>query len=118
MALRCFPSRYYSQLKNIFVIATFPSAHFDKIDPLLSKIVDDINSSGTQTSTGTILFKFAGLVGDNLGLNQLLGFVESFSANHYCRICRCHKKDMRSMIKENVQLLRTEENYADDFGRK
>ena len=28
------------------------------------------------------------LTGDNLGLNGMLGFVESFTANYPCRLCK------------------------------
>lgn len=63
------------------------------------------------------------ILGDNLGLNTLLGFSESFSSNYYCRICRCDKKQAAFDIFDNKTLLRNVTNYAidadnTDFGVK
>jgi hypothetical protein len=51
------------------------------------------------------------VLGDNLGLNQLLGFVESFSATHYCRFCILSKDECRVEIFENIDKLRDVESY-------
>ncbi|KAG8177494.1 hypothetical protein JTE90_008678 [Oedothorax gibbosus] len=47
--------------------------------------------------------------GDNLGLNKLLGLVESFSANYCCRFCVVHKHAMHTMTQEESGLLRTKD---------
>lgn len=54
------------------------------------------------------------LLGDNLGLNDLLGFSKSLSANFCCRVCRVSKLEMTSQSEENVELLRTVLNYEED----
>ena len=41
------------------------------------------------------------ILGDNLGLNSVLGFIESFNANFYCRLCKTHKDDAQCEIVEN-----------------
>ncbi|GFT73293.1 uncharacterized protein LOC106175700 [Trichonephila clavipes] len=46
------------------------------------------------------------ILGDNLGLNKLFGFVECFSANFCCRFCLVHKNEMHKMFKEDNSLLR------------
>lgn len=46
------------------------------------------------------------LLSDNLGSNQILSFVESFSANYYCRFCTFHKTMLQEMCEENEELLR------------
>lgn len=46
------------------------------------------------------------VIGDNLALNKLFGFVESSSANYCCRFCLVHKSAMHNMTRENVSLLR------------
>lgn len=38
-----------------------------------------------------IYFALGLLLGDNLGLNGMLGFVESFNAYHSCRLCTTSK---------------------------
>jgi hypothetical protein len=54
------------------------------------------------------------VLGDNLGLNSILGFVESFSANHYCRICYSHKTSLQKMLFESTEYHRNAENYKLD----
>lgn len=38
-----------------------------------------------------IYLSLALLLGDNLGLNQMLGFVQSFRANYFCRFCKTNR---------------------------
>lgn len=38
-----------------------------------------------------IYFTLGLVLGDNLGLNSILGFVEIFSPNFYCRVCSQHR---------------------------
>ena len=58
------------------------------------------------------------VTGDNLGLNSILGFVESFSANYYCRMCLIDKASAQTVFSENdprVTLrtkLTNEEHYS------
>lgn len=51
------------------------------------------------------------VVGDNLRLNKLLGFVESFSANFCCRFCLAKKNVLHKMVKEDVGLLRNKAEH-------
>lgn len=41
------------------------------------------------------------MLGDNLGLNSILGFVESFRANCYCRLCTLSRNDIQSAFIES-----------------
>lgn len=54
------------------------------------------------------------VIGDNLGLNGILGFVESFSATHFCRICYAGPSKTRVMTKEDTTELRSKEEYEKD----
>jgi len=54
------------------------------------------------------------LLGDNLGLNDLLGFNKSFSANFCCRACRSPKLEMAFQFEKDIELLRTVSNYEED----
>jgi len=38
------------------------------------------------------------VTGDNLALNSLLGFVESFSATYFCRFCLTNKEEIQSVF--------------------
>lgn len=40
----------------------------------------------------TILFKLALIIGDNLGLNSILGFTTSFNSDIFCRFCKVTKQ--------------------------
>lgn len=51
------------------------------------------------------------ILGDNLGLNTLLGFQESFSANSFCRFCKCLKSETQTLN----STLRNKTNYTDDL---
>lgn len=51
---------------------------------------------------------------DNLGGNGLYGFVESFNARFYCRICSCHKDECQEMTRGKKTNLRTVNQYNQD----
>ncbi|KAF7993757.1 hypothetical protein HCN44_010352 [Aphidius gifuensis] len=51
------------------------------------------------------------IVGDNLGLNQLLGFSTSFRAQYFCRICTVNSADAKILVSEKKSLLRNRINY-------
>ena len=54
------------------------------------------------------------MLGDNLGLNGCYGFIESYTANFYCRICKASSEQCKKMVEEHVSLLRNRLNYAID----
>lgn len=51
------------------------------------------------------------LTGDNLFLNSILGYVESFSANYPCRHCLVEKRDFSTTFVEDSTKVRTCDNY-------
>lgn len=61
-----------------------------------------------------VYFKLMLVVGDNLGLNSILGFEESFNATYFCRFCRVSKDETKTKCLQNSSMLRTTENYCDD----
>ncbi|XP_065640489.1 uncharacterized protein LOC136073064 [Hydra vulgaris] len=54
------------------------------------------------------------IIGNNLGLNGVLGYVESFTATYPCRICKIKRKNFDCTFVESVELLRTKECYDYD----
>lgn len=50
------------------------------------------------------------MLGDNLGLNSILGFIESFSATHYCRSCCSPKSELQKTTFESSESLRNPVN--------
>lgn len=62
-----------------------------------------------------VYFRLCLVLGDNLGLNSIFGFVESFSANYYCRMCHIFSTVSKTLTKEDPTLLRTKESYEKDL---
>ena len=60
-------------------------------------------------------FKLAGVIGDNLAIHTILGFIKSFSANYPCRFCQIYSKDINSTFTENSFLVRTPQSYNDNI---
>lgn len=59
------------------------------------------------------------VLGDNnLALNSIFGYVSSFSANYYCRICRSYKRDMEQMCGESEISIRDVQNYEMDHAQQ
>jgi hypothetical protein len=66
----------------------------------------------------TVFVVLVQVTGDNLGLNGVLGFVESFSAGYPCRLCKLHRDDFSTQIMECDNLLRNRESYAIDIEQR
>ncbi|KAJ8050359.1 hypothetical protein HOLleu_03535 [Holothuria leucospilota] len=62
-----------------------------------------------------VIPKLFQVVGDNLGVHSLLGYVTSFTANYYCRYCKGHRSDLQKLVAEDQSLLRNKENYSGDI---
>ena len=55
------------------------------------------------------------ITGDNLGIHQICGLVESFSANYSCRVCKIHREELRSQTVQDPNLLRKSSDYEKDL---
>ena len=55
------------------------------------------------------------ILGNNLGVHSLLGFVERFTANHPCRACKIHKNSIQQNSSLDTKLLCNKENYEIDL---
>lgn len=62
----------------------------------------------------TVYFATTLISGDNLGMNSLLGFIESFSNTIFCRICYILPEDSKKLVAEDESLLRTVDKYEED----
>lgn len=81
---------------------------------ILKELEDDgltIDLEGTKI---TIYFVLARIIGDNLGLNEILGFSTSFNAMKYCRICTLNKNQTKQNIHPSKEDIRTIEGYESD----
>lgn len=118
-----FPSSVSSKLQNIFVNTLCYAK--DRSDfgnaKVFHKIVNELNdlrengmSLNIQGKTETVYFQLSLLLGDNLGLNALLGFFESFNSKCPCRVCKAFIDDIKTMTKEDPTLIRKKEDYEKD----
>ncbi|XP_066590791.1 uncharacterized protein [Prorops nasuta] len=124
ISLPFLPPVFRSQLQNIFLLQI---AHSDDIKQYSSKIVyrriiEELNSLATngvliETNGNTlhILFQLTLIVGDNLGLNSILGFTKSFNSNYFCRFCTETKVNSTKSCKVNSSLLRNKIKYEIDI---
>lgn len=118
-SLRCFPPIFYSKLGNIYLYAVVPSkaTEYKYMNQIVSNLTQEINylqTNGIEIKKNCYKFKLVGLIGDNLGQHQVLGFSGSFAANYPCRVCRATKQECKNMCKENSEILRNRTNYTED----
>ncbi|KAJ8018321.1 hypothetical protein HOLleu_43753 [Holothuria leucospilota] len=120
----CLPRKYQSRLENILLTALVTSALITKhgINSVVKVIKEEvqslsntclnINGDGFNGLVRPVLFQ---VVGDNLGIHTMLGFVRGFTANYFCRFCRGHRTILQKQTVEDSSLLRTAANYAADL---
>jgi len=102
LSLRNVKPVFNSRLNSIHILAAFNSLDrslygFRKI---LAPIIADLKELEKEVDLtlrdGTVVHKrgtVVQVIDNNLGLHQLCGFVESFSAKHFCRFCMIDKVD-------------------------
>lgn len=122
----CLPDHMASKLQNIYTGMLLFSE--DRKQFGNSRVFTPfINCLNTLESEGIFLdseiegYKVVKLVpvlvlGDNLGLNTILGFSESFQSNFFCRFCKMKRYDTQKYCEENLSLLRNYINYEGDVG--
>lgn len=117
------PNHHLSKLNNIFIACLFKSKDQSTFGnrAVLSKLIEKIKSlerdgiSLEIDGTNVRVYFVLGLViGDNLGLNTILGFTKSFNSHFYCRACKRNKFEMQKDTKEHSNYLRNVENYNED----
>lgn len=118
--LPCLPPSVQSKLEYIFLGMLFYA--YDRSvygnTRIFMPFIDQLNKLQTvgvpvkHSRCKTIKLIPLLLIGDNLGLNGMMGFVECFTANYFCRLCRSFRDDLLTLTTEKPDLLRNEENYA------
>lgn len=105
------PVHLQSSLDSIFITNIHYYLDVEKYgyQTILNELIQDLkklSDEGIEFQGNTYKVAVWQVVGDNLGLNKLLGFVESFSANFCCRLCLAKKDILHKMVKEDISLLR------------
>lgn len=118
------PPDFHSKLENIFLAGFYYSSdkkqysNNDKIFKVFVNEINDLTLNGVEVAKNGEIFKIyfvlALVVGDNLGVNSMLGFTEGFLANHFCRFCLVHKNECQHQSEESREFLRQIEDYERD----
>lgn len=123
-SIACLPPHLACRLKSIFFTLLFYSENRKKLGnaAIFRRVIDEINflqrtgiSIIINNVTYNVKFKLVLILGDNLGLNSMFGFVECFKANFWCRICKIESKNISTLSVEDPLFLRTRENYDNDL---
>ena len=117
-SIACFPPECMSAVENMFLGLLFLSE--DKVfknQKVFKPIIDDLidlETNGIEINGQRIYFCLSMILGDNLGMHELLGFTRGFNSNHPCRICKVHIDVLQSQIRADHTLIRNSENYSTD----
>ncbi|XP_039310574.1 uncharacterized protein LOC120358896 isoform X1 [Solenopsis invicta] len=120
----CLPPECVSRLENIFLALLFNTedrkefGNKQTFAPLIEELIVLEQVGITVTVNGNqykIYFVLSLLLGDNLGLHAMCGFVESFRANYTCRFCKIHRNISQTTCLEDDYILRTRESYNVDL---
>jgi len=119
LSIACLPLVFQSVLENIFLCLLFHST--DKgfgIEEVFRPVLDELNfleEQGIEVSvnneTRRIHFALCLIIGDKLGVNFILGLVECFTANYWCRICKVHREVAQDDITERPEKIRTQDDH-------
>lgn len=113
------PSCYLSKLDNIFDATIFKSSDLkdfgnDSALHLIIKALNILEKEGITVTykgeTKIVYFTLGLILGDNLGLNSILGFTKSFSSNFLLQSLQT-----KSDVIEYSDYLRTKSNYLIDL---
>ncbi|KAL1458020.1 hypothetical protein WDU94_008196 [Cyamophila willieti] len=124
ISLPFLPRKYVSLIDHILILALFHTSDREKFGNkmVFNHPINELNflrDKGVPVTTasfkGQVKLHVVALTGDNLGLNGMLGFVESFSAHFYCRICKSSKSEIQKVFREDSSKLRTMESYNADL---
>lgn len=116
------PPHLRSILDNIFLVSLFHSDDRKtfgnkRVFTYLIKELIHLERCGIEIKVENqikrIHFVLGLLIGDNLGLNSILGFTESFSANFYCRFCVTSRTNAESTCSATNLIPRNKQNYID-----
>jgi len=123
LSIPCLPPHQKSSLNTIFLALLFHSSDRQKFgnSVIFKPLIDELNylkNTGIEIETDelkvNLKFELGVIIGDNLGIHSITGFVESFSSNHPCRVCNIKKEELRKQCYADDNLLRTVEQYNID----
>lgn len=119
-----FPNYVLSKLDHIFLASIFKSSdakvfgNTKTLYPLVQQL-KNLEENGIEITIDgkiqQIYFSLALVLGDNLGLNSVLGFTKSFQTTHFCRTCKRSKEQTQKDVCEYSEKIRNRQNYKEDL---
>lgn len=119
----CLPPWFSSKLDSIIFSDIFHSSDRKRFGNQAAfqyflKDLSDLYEEGMDLNIHNSRFKAyfipTLIIGDNLGINSILGFTSSFTNVTFCRVCY-GGENIKTMTKENLFHLRTVEKYETDI---
>ncbi|CAG9763778.1 unnamed protein product [Ceutorhynchus assimilis] len=120
VSLACLPPEYTSLQENVFLYQLFYTSdkQFYGNGKLFSSLINELKKLESQgidlfinNEKKKVYFPLLLILGDNLGLNSILGFSESFNSDYFCRICVTHRNFTKTETDVSKLILRTTDNY-------
>ncbi|KAJ8685014.1 hypothetical protein QAD02_020807 [Eretmocerus hayati] len=124
VSISCLPPSLAAELENIFLSTLFYSKYSKKCESknILRKLIEELNflsehgiSIEVNGQKFQIYFELTWVIGDNAALNEYCGYVKSFMALLYCRICTATSDQCKVMCIEDPSLVRVKESYETDL---
>uniref|UniRef100_A0A0C9RKV5 Cya protein n=1 Tax=Fopius arisanus TaxID=64838 RepID=A0A0C9RKV5_9HYME len=122
-SISCLPPEFANRLENFFLAQIHREKDYTEFgnkiifSRLIKEMVELANDGIVIDIDGreeTVYFAVARILGDNLGLNALLGFERSFNATYFCRTCEATKTMTKTQATERKVLLRNKNKYQKD----
>lgn len=126
-SVACLPPSFQSKIENIFLATLFHSNDLKEFGEkiVFSKLVAELNDLykhgiiiNNDLGEYKLYFCLALILGDNLALNTISGFQESFTANSFCRFCKCIRAETQKLTTQQTDKLRNISNYNADLKTK
>lgn len=125
ITIPCLPPSHQSLLENFFLVALFYASdkHFglSEVFGVVLHALKELEDHGIEITINNevirVYFALCLIIADNLGINSILGLVECFRANYFCRICKMHREATECNVCERTALIRTEKDYESDLLR-
>lgn len=120
----CLPSHLLSKLNNIQTAGYVKSSDKkvfgnDRVFSKLVEVLSDLETNGLEINykgeVCQVYFVLGFILGDNLGLNSISGFVECFRANFFCRLCKRTRLQTENDCVEHSSEIRCASNYEVDL---
>jgi hypothetical protein len=124
--IACLPPHLQSKLDFIFLLALFFSEDRKTYGNhrIFKPVIDELNllyDVGIKINFQhykSVKFITVLVVGDNLGLNSILGFTSGFRHNHFCRFCYTHRRETLTLTMSSINEVRTRDNFEEALNLK